>query len=236
VTPIVRDASETISSGAVGPRITRVTERHLSSTGSIRDEHSTFCRQRSDNPDSTSHNGRMPLPRTRPIRLVGLVATLALVGPLSWSATPPAAGAAPSAISQRWHWPVDPPWRVLKPFVAPATPYGPGHRGIDIASFAGAAVYAPTDGTVYFVGVVVDRPVLSIRHPGGLVSSFEPVVSSLSPGDVVRRGERTGTLVPGHCPQTCLHFGVRLNGQYLSPLKFLSGIPHSVLLPVRPLP
>lgn len=178
----------------------------------------------------------MPLPRTRPIRLVGLVATLALVGPLLWSATPPAAGAAPSAISQRWQWPVDPPWRVVTPFAAPATPYGPGHRGIDVAAPAGAAVYSPAAGEVYFVGVVVDRPVLSIRHPDGLLSSFEPVVSPLTAGDVVRRGERVGTLVSGHCPASCLHFGARLYGQYVSPLKYLSGIPHSVLLPVRPLP
>jgi murein DD-endopeptidase MepM/ murein hydrolase activator NlpD len=178
----------------------------------------------------------MPLPRTRPIRLVGLVATLALVAPLLWSATPPAAGAAPSAISQHWQWPVDPPRRLVKPFVAPATPYGPGHRGIDIASPAGAAVYSPAAGVVYFVGVVVDRPALSIRHPDGLVSSFEPVVSPLAPGDVVRRGDRIGTLLPGHCSAPCLHFGLRLYGQYVSPLKYLSGIPHSVLLPVRPLP
>jgi murein DD-endopeptidase MepM/ murein hydrolase activator NlpD len=177
----------------------------------------------------------MPLPRTRPIRLVGLAATLALVAPLLWSAATPAAGAAPSAAGQHWQWPVDPPRRVVKSFVAPATPYGPGHRGIDIAAPANTAVYSPAAGEVYFVGVVVDRPVLSIRHPDGLVSSFEPVVSPLAAGDAVSRGDRVGTLLPGHCAATCLHFGVRLYGQYISPLKFLSGIPHSVLLPVRPL-
>ncbi|MEO6506090.1 MAG: M23 family metallopeptidase [Terrimesophilobacter sp.] len=178
----------------------------------------------------------MPLPRTRPIRLVGLAAMLALVVPLLWSAAPPAAGAAPSPATQRWHWPVDPPWRVVKPFAAPATPFGPGHRGIDVAAPAGAVVYSPAAGEVYFAGVVVDRPTLSIRHPDGLMSSFEPVVSPLAAGDVVRRGEPVGTLLPGHCPATCLHFGVRLYGQYVSPLKYLWGIPHSVLLPVRPLP
>ncbi len=160
---------------------------------------------------------------------------LALVTPLLWSATPPAAGAAPSAIGFNWQWPIDPPWLVVKPFVAPATPYGPGHRGIDLAAPAGAAVYSPAAGEIYFVGTVVNRPVLSIRHPDGLLSSFEPVTSPLTAGDVVRRGERVGTLEPGHCAAVCLHFGVRLHGQYVSPLKYLSGIPHSVLLPVRPL-
>ena len=97
-------------------------------------------------------------------------------------------------------------------------------------------MYSPAAGEVYFAGTVVDRPVLSIRHPDGLLSSFEPVTSPLTAGDVVRRGDRVGTLEPGHCPAVCLHFGVRLHGQYVSPLKYLSGIPHSVLLPVRPLP
>ena len=161
---------------------------------------------------------------------------LALVVPLLWSATPPAAGAAPSAATQRWHWPIDPPWRIVKPFIAPTTPYGPGHRGIDVAAPVGAVVYAPVAGEVYFAGVVVDRPVLSIRHPDGLLSSFEPVVSSLVAGAAVHRGEPVGTLVAGHCSATCLHVGVRLHGHYVSPLKYLWGIRHSVLLPVRPLP
>jgi murein DD-endopeptidase MepM/ murein hydrolase activator NlpD len=53
-------------------------------------------------------------------------------------------------------------------------------------------------------------------------------------GDAVRRGEVVGVLQPGHCSRPCLHFGVRRHGEYLSPLNFLGGIPHSVLLPTRP--
>ena len=131
-----------------------------------------------------------------------------------------------------WRWPVDPPHPVVRPYIAPATPYAAGHRGIDIGA-AGTTVYAPTAGVVHFVGVVVDRPVLSIRHPGGLISSYEPVQSTLTAGQAVARGEVVGTVLPGHCASICLHFGARLDGEYVSPLAYLEGIPRAVLLPTR---
>ncbi|WP_443208538.1 hypothetical protein [Salinibacterium sp. PAMC 21357] len=37
----------------------------------------------------------------------------------------------------------------------------------------------------------------------------------------------------GHCTRPCLHFGVRVEGEYVSPLNYLSGIPRAVLLPTR---
>jgi murein DD-endopeptidase MepM/ murein hydrolase activator NlpD len=123
---------------------------------------------------------------------------------------------------------------LVRPYIAPATPYGAGHRGIDVAS-TGGGVYSPAAGVVHFAGVVVDRPVLSIRHGGGLLSSFEPVTTELVAGDSVQRGDRVGTLQAGHCSTPCLHFGVRLDGDYVSPLNYLGGIPHSVQLPTRSL-
>ncbi len=128
-----------------------------------------------------------------------------------------------------WNWPTDGQRIMLRPFIAPATPYAAGHRGIDVAS-TGVAI-SPDDGIVHFAGFVVDRPVLSIMHAGGLLSSFEPVSSELREGDRVHRGQIIGVVEPGHCAQLCLHFGVRLHGEYLSPLNFLGGIPRSVLLP-----
>ena len=96
---------------------------------------------------------------------------------------------------------------------------------------------APADGVVHFAGVVVDRPVLSLDHTGGVLSSYEPVTTHLLTGDTVHRGEVIGVVLPGHCAKTCLHLGVRIDGQYVSPLTFLGGIPRSVLLPTRvPLP
>lgn len=131
-----------------------------------------------------------------------------------------------------WSWPVAAPHPIARQFIAPATPYGAGHRGIDIRAPDGV-VYAPAAGIVSFSGAVVDRPVLSIRHPGGLVSSFEPVQSDLVAGDAVSRGQLVGTLARGHCYTLCLHFGVRLDGAYVNPLIYLGEVQRSVLLPTR---
>jgi murein DD-endopeptidase MepM/ murein hydrolase activator NlpD len=119
----------------------------------------------------------------------------------------------------------------VRPFVAPSTEYSAGHRGIDIGG-AGDIV-APTDGVVHFAGVVVDRGVLSIAIPGDVLASFEPVTTALHEGDSVTRGEVIGHIDPGHCSQPCLHFGVRVHGEYVSPLLFLGGIERPVLLPTR---
>ena len=144
-------------------------------------------------------------------------------------------GVGPStAATPRWDWPTAAPHAVARQYLAPATPYGAGHRGIDIAAHS-VEVRAPADGVVHFAGVVVDRPVLSIAHEGGLLSSFEPLATGLVAGDPVTRGEVIGTLEPGHCPEAlCLHFGVRLDGQYVNPLLLLGGVPRSILLPTRP--
>lgn len=140
--------------------------------------------------------------------------------------------AALAAAAALWAWPIAAPHPIARPYLAPATPYAAGHRGIDIRAPVGAEVRAPADGVVHFAGVVVDRPVLSIDHGGGVLSSFEPVETGLRKGDVVRRGQVVGTLQPGHCAsRSCLHFGVRIHGAYVSPLLFLGGQPRAVLLP-----
>lgn len=130
-----------------------------------------------------------------------------------------------------WAWPVA-PHEVVRAFDAPETPYGPGHRGIDIAAPAGSAVLAPQDGVVRFAGPVAGRPVLSIEHADGLVSSFEPVEPLVAAGHVVERGEQIGVLLPGHVDQTTrLHLGARLHGAYVDPLGLL-GVERPVLLPL----
>ncbi|AMB58195.1 M23 family metallopeptidase [Microterricola viridarii] len=141
----------------------------------------------------------------------------------------------PAAVQRlgHWQWPVAEPRVVLRGFVAPPTRYSAGHRGIDLEARAGTTVVAPADGIVAFSGRVVDRPVLSIRHDGDLVSSFEPLESALVAGDTVVRGEELGVVAAGgHCDGRCLHFGVRLGGEYVSPMLLLGGIPRAVLLPL----
>ncbi len=134
-----------------------------------------------------------------------------------------------------WVWPVDPPHTVSRPYRAPATTYAAGHRGIDLGVTRGSPIRSPDDGVVHFAGVVGDRPVLSIRHEGGLLSSFEPVDALVVEGDRVTRGQVVGSLAApsGHCPSDCLHLGARLDGRYLSPLVLLGGVPRAVLLPLE---
>jgi murein DD-endopeptidase MepM/ murein hydrolase activator NlpD len=140
------------------------------------------------------------------------------------------AGSAPAV----WTWPIAAPHPVARGYLAPPTPYGAGHRGIDIRAPAGAEVRAPADGVVHFAGFVVDRPVLSVQHAGGVLSSFEPVSTPLHAGDVVHRGDVIGVVLAGHCdPGPCLHLGARVDGAYVNPLLFLGGVPPAVLYPTR---
>jgi murein DD-endopeptidase MepM/ murein hydrolase activator NlpD len=162
-------------------------------------------------------------------RMLGLVL---LVGVAVGGSPAPAAGVAPAAQLGRWSWPVSGAHALARPYVAPAGPYGAGHRGIDIRSPATTQVLAPADGVVHFAGFVVDRPVLSIEHADGVLSSFEPVQTTLVVGDLVSRGQVIGTLLPGHCSSPCLHLGARVDGEYVNPLLFLGGVGWSVLYPV----
>jgi Peptidase family M23 len=140
------------------------------------------------------------------------------------------------AVVQRapWKWPVPAPWVVARPFEAPATRYASGHRGIDIAVRQGDPILAPVDGTLHFAGFVVDRAALTLEVPGDILVSFEPATTTLAPGAEVAEGSVIGTVSDGgHCDQACLHMGVRLHDEYVSPMLFLGGIPRSVLLPLH---
>lgn len=161
-----------------------------------------------------------------------LFAAVAIIAALCATTLPGITDTGGSATA-RWSWPVRGTHQIMRPFLAPTTEFGAGHRGIDIAAIG--AVLAPADGVIHFAGVVVDRPLLSLDHGGGILSSYEPVEPLAKRGDTVHRGDVIGQLLPGHCTESCLHFGVRVDGGYVSPLLFLGGLEHSVLLPTRPL-
>jgi murein DD-endopeptidase MepM/ murein hydrolase activator NlpD len=138
-----------------------------------------------------------------------------------------------SADEPHWHWPVGLPWQVLHPFEAPENKYSSGHRGVDLRSTPGETVVAPADGVVHFAGYVVDRPVVTLEHPDDLLASFEPVVASVTKGTAVRKGDPIGIVgAGGHCADACIHFGVRYQGEYISPMLFLGHVPRAVLLPL----
>lgn len=134
---------------------------------------------------------------------------------------------------EQWLWPVPAPIRVVSPFRAPPTPYASGHRGIDVVVEQGAVIVAPAAGVVSFAGRVVDRGVVAIDHDAGVVSAIEPVDALVAAGDTVAAGDPIGIAASGgHCASECVHFGVRVDGEYVSPFLFLGGLPRAVLLPV----
>ena len=175
-----------------------------------------------------------PFRRARFVRTVGAVASGCAVLALALCAP---GGSLPAlAEAPRWSWPVASPHHIERPYLAPATPYGTGHRGIDIAAGEGAQIRAPAGGTVAYVGVVVDRAVITIDHGGGWKSSYEPVSpadASLGVGTQLAEGEVFGVRSRSHgtCG-ACIHLGVRLHGEYVSPLLLLSSPAPSVLLPM----
>ena len=132
-----------------------------------------------------------------------------------------------------WSWPLSPEPAVLRAFEPPPKPWLGGHRGVDLAAVSfGAPVTAPASGTVSFVGVVVDRPVITLDHGNGLKSSFEPVRSELARGAYVAEGGSLGIVLPGHCATLpCVHWGVRRGEDYVNPLAFVMDLRPSFLLP-----
>jgi murein DD-endopeptidase MepM/ murein hydrolase activator NlpD len=127
---------------------------------------------------------------------------------------------------------------VVRPFLRPASAYGAGHRGVDLAALAGQEVRAVASGTVTHVGRVAGRGTVSVLHPSGVRSTYEPVAATVTVGEVVERGARLGRLeVTGsHCQPACLHLGALRNGTYLDPLVFLAGPRPVRLLPLAQAP
>ena len=125
--------------------------------------------------------------------------------------------------------------RLVRRFDPPPQRWLPGHRGADLAAPAGTAVRAAGAGSIVYAGQIAGRGVVSIAHPGGLRTTYEPVlVGDHRPGDPVTVGERIGTLAPGHpgCPAAaCLHWGLRRGADYLDPLALL-GLGRVRLLPL----
>lgn len=143
----------------------------------------------------------------------------------------PAAPSESDLAALGWVWPAD-SFRLARAFVAPAHDYGPGHRGIDLALMGSVAVLSPADGVVAFAGRVAGRGVLTIDHGGDLVTTLEPVETTLVPGTSVRRGDDVAILGRGgHAEAGALHFGVRLDGDYINPMLLLGGVPRAILLP-----
>ena len=164
---------------------------------------------------------------------LGLIAYAVLFGASAGAEEDPPSPAMPTTGFQ---WPLDGSPEVTRPFDPPPEPWRAGHRGVDLAGTPGATVRAAGPGVVHFAGPVAGRGVVSIRHPNGLLTTYEPVTPSVTAGQRVRAGDVIGHLNPGHpgCPATaCLHWGLRYGKTYLNPLALL-GYGKVRLLPLTP--
>lgn len=152
--------------------------------------------------------------------------------------TPSGVPRSPASLRGRWAWPLSPRPTVVRPFVRPATAYGAGHRGIDLAGSVGQEVLAVEAGTVTHVGRLAGRGTVSVLHPSGVRSTYEPVEAGVTVGDVVAQQSRLGRLeaVGSHCQPTCLHLGAVRLRVYLDPLVFLAGARPVRLLPLAQVP
>jgi murein DD-endopeptidase MepM/ murein hydrolase activator NlpD len=128
-------------------------------------------------------------------------------------------------------WPLQPQPEVVRAFEPPTTPFGPGHRGVDLAGSLGQPVLAALAGRVTFAGSLAGRGVVVVDH-GTTRTTYEPVAADVRVGQPVLRGDRLGTLQLGgsHClPRACLHWGWRRGDTYLDPLLLVGGGPIRLL-------
>jgi murein DD-endopeptidase MepM/ murein hydrolase activator NlpD len=144
--------------------------------------------------------------------------------------------ATPASAAGTWAWPVSGP--VIRAFDPPDSPFGSGHRGIDIAAPAGSEAVAPADGVVAFAGPVGGRLFVTIDHGGGVESTFSWVASiEVRRGDTVTAGQVVAATGAGHAGDIVpnLHFGVRLDDAYVDPLDYLSALDLTSLIRLAPL-
>ncbi len=157
---------------------------------------------------------------------VVLSAVLGVVLVLSGPAR--ALGAPPDPVGV---WPLDPVPEVVTGFDAPSSPWGAGHRGVDLLGTVGSPVRAALAGRITFAGRLAGRGVVVVDH-GETRTTYEPVSATVEVGTRVRAGATIGVLelAGSHCfPRACLHWGWLRGTTYLDPLLLVGAGPVRLL-------
>jgi murein DD-endopeptidase MepM/ murein hydrolase activator NlpD len=131
---------------------------------------------------------------------------------------------------------------LVRGFDARAGPYGPGHRGIDIAAPVGELVRAPTAGRIVFAGPVAGTSWVTLRAAPGVLVTLGPLLDPAVTATRVRSRAPIGRVGPGHAPTraapgapgapAALHLSVRVDGVYVDPLAYLVDRPRPRLVPL----
>lgn len=128
-------------------------------------------------------------------------------------------------------WPLHPTPEVVRGFDPPASPYGAGHRGVDLLGRPGQPVRTALAGTVTYAGRLAGLGVVVVSH-GTTRTTYQPVLATVTIGQPLARGDPVGTLeLPGsHCfPRACLHWGWIAGETYLDPLRLVGAGPVRLL-------
>ena len=155
--------------------------------------------------------------RSRRPPIAVLTAALVVALALAVATVAPAVAAAveadhPTAVAYRP--PVDAP--LVDTFRPPATPYGPGNRGVDYATTEGQPIGAAAAGEVVFAGRIGATHHVTVLHDDGIRTSYSFLATTS-----VRRGQRVaqGQEVGAASAAPALHVGARAgNDAYLDPL------------------
>jgi murein DD-endopeptidase MepM/ murein hydrolase activator NlpD len=120
---------------------------------------------------------------------------------------------------------------VVRGFEAPAGPYGPGHRGIDVHAPVGTPVATPAAGTVTFAGRVAGSAWVSVAVAPGVVVTVGPLLAvAVAAGHRVAALAPAGRLAAGH--GDAVHLSLRVDGGYVDPLPWLVDRPRPRLAPL----
>jgi murein DD-endopeptidase MepM/ murein hydrolase activator NlpD len=134
----------------------------------------------------------MRRPRSTAVAAPAITAVVTVLAVAALLAVAPAAGAQAPPRPVTYRPPLAAP--VVDPFRPPATPFGPGNRGLEYATAPGTPVVAAAEGIVTFAGTVAGRLHVTVQHADRLRTTYAFLAAVIvAEGATVRAGQVVGT-------------------------------------------